>query len=112
SVIFPGHQIRFTNDYEAFLETVCAEFPSQADAFRKLVKKIEEFDELNLQQQPVSARKVVGEFLTDPVLIDMLFCPLMFYGSAIPHDMDFNQFVIMFKSIFKEGFGRPRDGVR
>ncbi len=112
SVIFPGHQIRFTNDYEAFLETVCAEFPSQADAFRNLVKKIEEFDELNLHQQPVSAREVVGEFLTDPVLIDMLFCPLMFYGSAIPHDMDFNQFVIMFKSIFKEGFGRPRDGVR
>jgi phytoene dehydrogenase-like protein len=26
--------------------------------------------------------------------------------------MDFNQFVIMFQSIFREGFGRPIDGVR
>lgn len=112
SVIFPGHRIRFDNNYAGFLDGVCAEFPTQADSFRKLVKHTEEFDELDLHQQPVSARKVVGEFLSDPVLIDMLFCPLMFYGSALPHDMDFNQFVIMFKSIFKEGFGRPRDGVR
>jgi phytoene dehydrogenase-like protein len=36
----------------------------------------------------------------------------MFYGSATPRDMDFSQFVIMFKSIFHEGFGRPFDGIR
>src|SRR5690606_24130967 len=78
----------------------------------RLVQHLDEFDELNLQQQPVSARTVVSEFISDPLLVDMLFCPLMFYGSALPHDMDFNQFVIMFKSIFKEGFGRPREGVR
>lgn len=36
----------------------------------------------------------------------------MFYGSASAHDMDFNQFVIMFNSIFREGFGRPYKGVR
>ncbi|MCA8998745.1 MAG: NAD(P)/FAD-dependent oxidoreductase [Planctomycetaceae bacterium] len=112
SVVFPGHRIPFDNDYPAFLDAVCAEFPAQADSFRRLVQRIEDFDELNLSQKPVSARKVVGEFLSDPLLIDMLFCPLMFYGSAIPHDMDFNQFVIMFKSIFREGFGRPLDGVR
>jgi len=112
SVQFPGHRLEFSNDYPAFLENVCEEFPHQADPFRRLVQHIEQFDELNLHQAPVSARKVVGEFLSDPVLIDMLFCPLMFYGSALPHDMDFNQFVIMFKSIFKEGFGRPLEGVR
>ena len=37
----------------------------------------------------------------------MLFCPLMFYGSAREHDMDFAQFSIMFRSIFMEGFARP-----
>ncbi len=47
-----------------------------------------------------------------PTLLEMLFCPLMFYGSATPRDMDFSQFVIMFKSIFYEGFGRPFDGIR
>lgn len=112
SVDFPGHSIPFTNNYEEFKNNVCDEFPHQAERFRKLVEHIEAFDELNLEQLPVSARKVLGEFLSDPVLIDMLFCPLMFYGSALPHDMDFNQFVIMFKSIFKEGFGRPYEGVR
>jgi phytoene dehydrogenase-like protein len=112
AVVFPGRRIEFHNDYPAFLENVCDAFPHQADAFRKLVRVIEEFDELNLSQKPVSARSVLRDSLSDPVLIDMLFCPLMFYGSAIPHDMDFNQFVIMFKSIFREGFGRPPEGVR
>ncbi len=112
SVVFPGHRIGFANDFAAFIDEVVREFPDQADGFHRLLQQIEQFDELNLQQEPVSARKVVGEFLSDPVLVDMLFCPLMFYGSALPHDMDFNQFVIMFKSIFKEGFSRPYDGVR
>jgi len=36
----------------------------------------------------------------------------MFYGSARQQDMDFNQFSIMFRSIFLEGFARPWEGVR
>jgi len=42
----------------------------------------------------------------------MIFCPLLIYGSAWENDMDFSQFVIMFKSIFLEGFSRPEGGVR
>lgn len=42
----------------------------------------------------------------------MLFCPLLIYGSAWENDMDFSQFVIMFKSIYLEGFSRPKNGVR
>ena len=42
----------------------------------------------------------------------MIFLPLMYYGSANEMDMDFSQFVIMFKSIFIEGFSRPYEGVR
>jgi phytoene dehydrogenase-like protein len=112
AVVFTGRRLNFGNDFSAFVEEVAAVFPAQADRFRKLVETINAFDELDLSQEPVSARKVLGEHLSDPVLIDMLFCPLMFYGSAIPHDMDFSQFVIMFKSIFQQGFGRPLDGVR
>ncbi|MEO1997142.1 MAG: FAD-dependent oxidoreductase, partial [Planctomycetaceae bacterium] len=80
--------------------------------FLQLCRRIQDHDALNLSRQYLSARQVVGEFLTNEVLIDMLFCPLMFYGSATPHDMDFSQFVIMFKSILHEGFGRPFAGVR
>jgi phytoene dehydrogenase-like protein len=65
------------------------------------------FDEVNLNNAFRSAKKTVGEYIDDPLLLDMLFCPLMFYGSAIPEDMDWSQFVIMYKSILKEGFFRP-----
>jgi phytoene dehydrogenase-like protein len=112
AVEFPGHRIDFENDFDGFVANVCAEFPAEADRFQRLFAHINDFDELNLSQAPVSARLVLGEFLSDRVLIDMLFCPLMFYGSAVPGDMDFSQFCIMFKSIFQQGFGRPLDGVR
>jgi phytoene dehydrogenase-like protein len=42
----------------------------------------------------------------------MLFCPVMYYGSSSEHDMEFGQFVIMFKALFLEGFARPFEGVR
>jgi phytoene dehydrogenase-like protein len=112
SVVFPGRRIEFTNDFPAFVESVCREFPAEADRFRALVAHVDAFDELDLDQPLLSARAVLGERLRDPVLIDMLLCPLMFYGSALPRDMDFSQFCIMFKSIFEQGFGRPLDGVR
>jgi phytoene dehydrogenase-like protein len=112
AVVFPGHTLRFSNDFALLRSQVAAEFPSQADNFGRLCRHIDGFDELNLNQPPLSARAVVGEFVTDPVLADMLFCPLMFYGSATPRDMDFSQFCIMFKSIFEQGFARPFQGVR
>ncbi len=111
-IVFPGVELTFTNDFAYFEQQVASAFPAQRDAFRKLVERIDAHDELNLQQQQVSARQVLGEIISDPLLIDMLFCPLMFYGSAVPRDMDFNQFVVMFKSIFEQGFGRPYAGVR
>ncbi|MFG0297558.1 MAG: phytoene desaturase family protein [Maioricimonas sp. JB045] len=112
SIVFPGHRIPFDNDFDRFCDNVCDEFPQQADGFRRLVATIDAFDELNLEQEPQSARAVLAEHVSDPMLIDMLLCPLMFYGSAIPHDMDFSQFCIMFKSVFVQGFGRPYKGVR
>lgn len=112
SIVFPGATLQFTNQFNFFVEQIAAVFPFQIDGFRRLVTRIAEHDALDLDRQSVSARKVVSEYIRDPLLVDMLFCPLMFYGSATPHDMDFSQFVIMFKSIFQEGFGRPFDGIR
>lgn len=111
-IAFPDRVLSFTNDFNCLLEDIAEIFPKQIDGFRRLLQKINDHDALNLNREPVSARKVLSEHISDPMLIDMLFCPLMFYGSATPHDMDFNQFVIMFKSIFYEGFGRPFDGIR
>ena len=36
----------------------------------------------------------------------------MYYGSSTEEDMDFGQFVVMFKSIFLEGFARPFEEIR
>lgn len=112
SIAFPDCTLQFTNHFNFFVEQIAAAFPQQIDGFLKLVARIAEHDALDLERQTVSARHVVSEYIRDPLLIDMLFCPLMFYGSATPRDMDFSQFVIMFKSIFHEGFGRPFDGIR
>lgn len=112
TIAFPGCKMKFTNDFRVFTEEVAAAFPKQIDGFRNLLNVIDTHDALNLERSSASARKVVSEHISDPMLIDMLFCPLMFYGSATPHDMDFNQFVIMFNAIFYEGFGRPFEGIR
>jgi len=112
SIAFPDCKLQFTNDFAFFLEQVGSVFPLQVDGFRKLLGAIDSHDALNLDRSSASARRVVKEYISDPLLVDMIFCPLMFYGSATPHDMDFSQFVIMFKSIFYEGFGRPFGGIR
>jgi len=112
AIAFPGHVLRFTNEFEYFEQQVVDEFPEHADGFRRLLQRINEHDEVNLSNRVSSARETLQEYISEPMLVDMLMCPLMFYGSATPHDMDFTQFVIMFKSIFYEGFARPWEGVR
>lgn len=112
SIVFPGRELRFTNEFEFFRQQVHEQFPQQKDNFEKLLTMIDEHDELHLSGETASARHVLGETISDPVLIDMLFCPLMFYGSPTVGDMDFSQFVIMFKALFYQGFGRPYKGVR
>lgn len=104
--------LRFTNDFAVFESEVAREFPAQIDGFRRLVQLIRTYDDVSLDAQPESARAIVRRHLSDPLLEDMLFCPVMYYGSAQERDMEFGQFVIMFKALFFEGFARPLDGVR
>ncbi len=112
AIKFPDKTLRFNNDLEFFTQNVVDNFPAQADNFQKLLKVIFEYNELNLYARPISAREVVGSIISDPLLIDMVFCPLMFYGNAQEDDIEFGQFAIMFKGIYCEGFARPQAGVR
>jgi phytoene dehydrogenase-like protein len=111
-VTFPQKTLRFNNDLDFFVQEVVENFPAQADNFQKLLKTISEYDALALDARPISVREVVSSIISDPLLIDMIFCPLMYYGNAQEDDMEFGQFVIMFNSIFCEGFARPQAGVR
>ena len=111
-IVFPDASIGFDNDPNRLQEEVARQFPDQADNFRRFVESIADYDDLTDEHQQLSAREVVASYLTEPMLVEMLFCPLMFYGSAREHDMDWGQFCIMFRSIFLEGLGRPQAGVR
>ncbi|MFA6238702.1 MAG: FAD-dependent oxidoreductase [Bacteriovorax sp.] len=109
---FPEQTLKFTNQIEVLIEDINRRFPKEIDGFLGLLEYIKKFDEVNLNNETVMAKLVVRNFIKDESLIEMIFCPLLIYGSAWENDMDFSQFVIMFKSIFLEGFSRPEGGVR
>jgi len=109
---FDGAVLNFNNDFEYFKQQVHSVFPAQKDNFEKFVNYLKSYNELDLNSKPQSAREITAGFINDELLIEMLFCPLSYYGSAVADDMEFGQFVVMFKSIFLEGFSRPYEGVR
>ncbi|MFX3675658.1 MAG: phytoene desaturase family protein [bacterium] len=109
---FPKTTMRFTNDFNDFDDQIKSQFPNSAKGWSDLVEVIKAFNETNLENEYESAKEKVSTFIQDEELREMIFCPLMIYGSAWEHDMDWSQFVIMFKSIYLEGLGRPEGGVR
>jgi len=111
-IAFPDARLRFDNDADTLREEVAHAFPQQVDNFDRLTREIVAYDDLSDEHANLSAREVVASIISEPLLVEMLFCPLMFYGSAREHDMDWGQFSIMFRSIFLEGLGRPHAGVR
>ncbi len=111
-IAFRDCSLEFTNDFAVLDAGVRAAFPHEAAGWERLVALVRTYDDVSLDAAPRSARAVVGEHLRDPLLTDMVFCPLMYYGSAQERDMEFGQFVIMFKALYLEGFARPLDGVR
>jgi phytoene dehydrogenase-like protein len=112
SIEFPGLSVRFNNEFELFESEVYRHFPKEKDNFRRLMAQLCEYDQLGQPQTGRSARAVVSEIIHDPLLVEMLFCPVLYYGGAKEHDMDFGQFSILFRSIFFEGLARPLAGIR
>ena len=111
-ILFPEVELKFSNDFELLMNEVHEKFPHQIDQFNLLVEKVKSFNELDLSIGYSSSREVLKSILNDEMLIEMILCPLLIYGSAWEDDMDFAQFVIMFKSLYFEGFSRPEGGVR
>ncbi|MCK5883858.1 MAG: NAD(P)/FAD-dependent oxidoreductase [Bacteriovoracaceae bacterium] len=109
---FPHHCLEFTNEIEFLINEIEVKFPTQVDGFNNLIQFIKNFDETNLANKFTPTRPAIAEYITEPYLIEMILSPLLIYGSALPNDMDLSQFVIMFKSIYLEGFARPKGGVR
>jgi phytoene dehydrogenase-like protein len=109
----PGGErvLRFTNDFALLESEVAKHFPRQADGFQRIARFVRDTP-LSGGPAGASARAFMRESIGDPLLEDMLLCPLMFYGSAREDDMDLGQFAIMFRALYLEGFARPLEGVR
>lgn len=112
AVAFPGLMLQFSNDFALLESEIAAAFPNQIDNFRNLVQNIVAYDDLDFETGSGSAKEFVAQYITDPLLVNMIFCPLMYYGCARENDMDFAQFCILFHSIYLEGLARPHKGVR
>lgn len=111
-IAFPGVKLDMSNDPQLLQAEIEATFPDQKDNYQKLLGMIVDYDDLNQEMFAMSTREVLSQTLTSPLLIEMLLCPLMWYGNAREHDMDWGQFCIMFRSIYLEGMARPFAGVR
>lgn len=114
SIRFTDAELDFGNDIRLLEAEIERVFPDQIDGFVRLKANLLDYDDLD-GDNPLfmsSAREVLTQYITDPLLLEMLLCPLMWYGNARQQDMDFGQFCIMFRACYLEGFGRPLKGVR
>ncbi len=108
----PGVTLRFSNDLELLCSEVERAFPGEIDGFRKLIDAVRAYDLDNEQRPEESGREVLARYLSDPLLVDLLMLPLTFYGSAREHDVEWDQLVVLFQSVFLEGLSRPEGGIR
>ena len=111
-ILFPTKELTFTNEISDLRGQIALKFSDQLERFDRFLTFLESFDETKLDREYQSARTQLEEFFTSEELIERLLCPTLIYGSAWEMDMDFSQFVIMFKALFLEGFSRPKGGVR
>lgn len=109
---FSEETLKFSNEFELLQNEIAQKFPKHIDEFIKLVDHIKNFNELDLTLKYQSSRDVLATYISSDLLNEMILCPLLIYGSAWEKDMDFAQFVVMFKSLYFEGFSKPDGGVR
>ena len=107
----PDHSLVFSNDIEELRNEIDTKYHAVSDGFSHLVNHINGYDPFRPAPY-LSARKVLHSFIDDQRLVDMILCPLLYYGSSWEDDIDFSQFVIMFRSIFQEGMFRPQGSIK
>ncbi len=92
--------LHFTNDPDVLTDDIAQKVPGEIDGWCAMLDALPGYDALGAAVDAASAREFVTRFVRDPLLIEMIFCPLMFYGSAREDDMDFSQFAIMARAFF------------
>lgn len=104
-------RLLFTNDPAVLEAEVARAFPGAIDGFRRLVALVR--GSVYAPDSPGErARPALRRILGQPLLEEMLLCPVLMYGGAEEHDVDFGYFALLFRAIFLEGLARPFEGIR
>lgn len=111
-IVFPSVRLEFSNGFGRIRESIASAFPGEVDGFNRLVEAIGAVDPYHAREPAESGRTFIKAYVHDPLLVEMLLHPILWYGSAREDDIDGYQFVILFRSIFQEGFARPEGGIK
>ncbi|MDA8161200.1 MAG: FAD-dependent oxidoreductase [Desulfobacteraceae bacterium] len=110
-IAFPSQTLHFGNDIALLTSQIEERFPASRPGFGRLVDFVRAYDPFAIRPWR-SARELLATFIPEPLLVEMLLCPLMIYGNSQEDDMDLAQLVIMFQAVFLEGFFRPQGSIR
>ncbi len=99
-------RLGFTNDIEFLKSEIAREFPSQRDAFERMLGQLADYDDLNQETLPARSRVFKFDLYRTAADRDAALSA-DWYGNAREDDMDYGQFCIMFRSIFLEGLPDP-----
>ena len=105
-------RLEFSNDFELLRSEVGRAFPDQAAGFDRLVRELPDYHDLPLTEPVPGARSVLEQYLSDPLLREMILHPVIYYGSAREGDVDWDLFVALFRAIYLEGLARPEGGIK
>jgi phytoene dehydrogenase-like protein len=105
-------RLRFANGLELLRSEIARVFPGETEGFERLVAALPTYADLGRDADTPLARGELARYVADPLLREMLMLPVCYYGSARERDLPWDQFGVLFRSIFCEGFARPEDGIR
>ncbi len=112
AVVSGGERLTFSNDVELLIAEIARLFPHLTDRFRAFVDELAAMPLGQVERPDRSTRDELDARFGEPLLTDLLLVPCCYYGSARPNDVDWDQFTILFRSIFIEGLSMPAEGVR
>jgi len=105
-------RLRYSNDAALLRSEVERAFPSEVAGFDRLLGALPTFTDESPEGFAASARTRLSEFIRDPLLLEMLMAGPSYYGCPTEHDMSWNDYGVLFRSIHVEGMARPEDGVK
>jgi phytoene dehydrogenase-like protein len=109
---FPGVRLEFTNEFARLESEVERAFPAERDRFARLVRWVQDYAVASETHPDPSARAILTLHIREPLLVEMLLLPALYYGSATEDDVDVRTLAILFRALFLEGLSRPEGGIR